>query len=505
INDDDIKEMDLKWQMAIISMRIKKFHERTGRKLQFDTKDPVGFYKTKVECFNCHKIGYFARDCRAKGNQDSRRRDARDNGNKTRDNGRRPAYQDDSKALATIDGEDIDWSGHVEEDAQNYAMMAYSSSNSGSDNEVKSCSKACEESYARLKKLYDDQRDKLGDASVEITAYTLALKRLLNTQMSANDKFGLGYGDYIYGIILSYENDVLHSVFMNKESGLEDTPVNDRFSDEIHAVPPPMTGNYMPSGPDVEIDYSKFTYGPKQTSADESDSKPSENASCKSDFSVETSTSMPKPVENASKVVCEPKVWTDAPIIEEYESDSDNDLVSNVQEDKEKPSFAFTDSIKHVKTSRENIKETGTTNYSPKIKKQDRNGHTRKGLGYAFTRKSCFDDRHRALKDKGIIDSGCSRHMTRNKSHLADYQEFKSGSVAFGGSNGRITANGHQFTMSNTHQELASPEANGFCPKQTALGKDMSTPLMAGRFPKTTLPTSHGSYKDVDPHEFTHV
>nr|GFA70177.1 xylulose kinase-1 [Tanacetum cinerariifolium] len=42
--------------------------------------------------------------------------------------------------------------------------------------------------------------------------------------------------------------------------------------------PPPMTGNYMPSEPDVEIDYSKFTYGPKQTSADESDSKPSEYA-----------------------------------------------------------------------------------------------------------------------------------------------------------------------------------------------------------------------------------
>nr|GEY60397.1 xylulose kinase-1 [Tanacetum cinerariifolium] len=101
--------------------------------------------------------------------------DAGYTGNKARDNGRRPAYQDDSKALVTIDGEDIDWSGHVEEDAQNYAMMAYSSSNS--DNEVKSCSKTCAEYYARLKKLYDEQRDKLGDASVEITAYTLALKK----------------------------------------------------------------------------------------------------------------------------------------------------------------------------------------------------------------------------------------------------------------------------------------------------------------------------------------
>nr|GEY56202.1 hypothetical protein [Tanacetum cinerariifolium] len=108
-----------------------------------------------------------------------------------------------------------------------------------------------------------------------------------------------------------------------------------------------MTENYMPSGPNVEIDYSKFTYGSKQTSVDELDSKPSEYASCESDSIIETTTSMPEPVDNAPKVVYEPKVWTDAPIIEEYESDSDNDSVSNIQEDKEKPSFAVTDSVKH--------------------------------------------------------------------------------------------------------------------------------------------------------------
>nr|GFD31253.1 hypothetical protein [Tanacetum cinerariifolium] len=77
---------------------------------------------------------------------------------------------------------------------------------------------------------------------------------------------------------------------MNKASDLEETPLNDRYSDGMHAVPPPMIGNYMPSGPDIEIDYSKFTHSPKQTSADESDSKPSEYASCESDSSVETST-----------------------------------------------------------------------------------------------------------------------------------------------------------------------------------------------------------------------
>nr|GFA98862.1 xylulose kinase-1 [Tanacetum cinerariifolium] len=315
-NQKFLRSLPSPWSQVALIMRTKTWLDT----LSFDD------LYNNLRVFERH----FARDCRAKGNQDIRKIDFGYNKNKARDNVRRPAYQDDSKALVTIDGEDIDWSGHVEEDVSNYAIMAYSSSNSGSDNEVKSCSKTCAESYARLKKLYDEQRDKLGDISVEITAYTLALKRLLNTQMSANDKFGLGYGDYRYGTILSYENKVLQSVFMNKESDLEDTPIDDRYAERMHAVPPPMIGNYMPSRPNVEIDYSKFTYGPKQTSVDESDAKTSEYTSCESESSVETTTSMPAPEENAPKVVCEPKVWTDAPIIKEYESDSDNDSVLNV-------------------------------------------------------------------------------------------------------------------------------------------------------------------------------
>ncbi|GJR80716.1 putative ribonuclease H-like domain-containing protein [Tanacetum coccineum] len=49
---------------------------------------------------------------------------------------------------------------------------------------------------------------------------------------------------------------------------------------------------------------------------------------------------------------------------------------------------------------------------------------------------------HRTLQNKGIVDSGCSKHMTGNKAYLAEYQDFNGGPVAFGGSKGYITGKG---------------------------------------------------------------
>ncbi|GJV47565.1 ribonuclease H-like domain-containing protein [Tanacetum coccineum] len=206
------------------------------------------------------------------------------------------------------------------------------------------------------------------------------LSKLLNTQMSANDKFGLGYGDHRYDGILSYENEVLQSVFMNKESEIENQPLYDRFvtAEGMHAVPPPMTGNYMPSGPDVEIDDSKFTYGPKQTQPSESESQSSEFDTCESNISAEPSELVSEPVVNESNVECQPKVWSDAPIIEEYESDSEDECVSIPTKQQETPSFAN----KQVKTPRENVKSHFTHNQKPKVDKKD--------LGYGFTVRACF-------------------------------------------------------------------------------------------------------------------
>ncbi|GKA61314.1 ribonuclease H-like domain-containing protein, partial [Tanacetum coccineum] len=51
-------------------------------------------------------------------------------------------------------------------------------------------------------------------------------------------------------------------------------------------------------------------------------------------------------------------------------------------------------------------------------------------------------DPQNALKNKGIVDNGCSRHMTRNKAYLVEYQDYNGGLVAFGGSKGQITSKG---------------------------------------------------------------
>nr|GFB45485.1 ribonuclease H-like domain-containing protein [Tanacetum cinerariifolium] len=61
----DIKEMDLRWQMAMLTMRSRKFLKKTGKKLTVNGNETVGFDKSKVECYNCYKNGHFARECRA--------------------------------------------------------------------------------------------------------------------------------------------------------------------------------------------------------------------------------------------------------------------------------------------------------------------------------------------------------------------------------------------------------------------------------------------------------
>ncbi|GKD70412.1 putative ribonuclease H-like domain-containing protein [Tanacetum coccineum] len=68
IHEDDLEEMDLKWQLALLSMRARRYYQKTCKKITINGSDTAGYDKSKVECFNCHKMGYFARECRGPNN-----------------------------------------------------------------------------------------------------------------------------------------------------------------------------------------------------------------------------------------------------------------------------------------------------------------------------------------------------------------------------------------------------------------------------------------------------
>ncbi|GJR57078.1 ribonuclease H-like domain-containing protein [Tanacetum coccineum] len=371
---DDIEEMNLRWQMAMLTIRARRFLKNTRRRLIVNDNETISFDKFKVECYNCHKRRHFARECRAPRNKDNKKESSRRSV---------PVETYTSVALVSCDGiGGYDWSDQAEE-GPNYALMVYPSSSSNSEvYNDSNCSKSCLESveeklefYKKNEFVYVENINGLKwDIQVEEITIRELRKKLKKIQKEKDSiQFNV---DKFENASKSLDKLIECQIVDNCKKGLG--------YEKYNAVPPPYTRNFMPPTPNLSF-----------TSLDEFVNKPVvENR--KSD-------------EEVSKVV---RKSDNSLIIEDWVSDS-----------------------------------------------EEENGNQQMDL-----------------YDKGVIDSGCSWHMTGNMSYLTDYEEIDGGYVAFGGNpkGGKIT------------RKARTPQQNGVAERRNrTLIEAVRTMLADSKLPTT--------------------
>nr|GEU71116.1 retrotransposon protein, putative, Ty1-copia subclass [Tanacetum cinerariifolium] len=453
IHEDDLEEIDLKWQLELLSMRDKRFFQKAGKKITINGSDIAGYDKAKVECFNCHKMGHFARECRVPRNQENRTRN--------QETTRRTINVEDasSKAMVAIDGAGFDWSYMTDDEAPtNMDFMDFSDSENES---------LVNENIAVLKRdiLIKDskivvlknkleknsiEKDDLDNKIKKFENASQSLDKLIECQITNKSKRGLGYVS-------------------------------------CNVVPPPHTRRFSP----LRIDLS-------HTSLPEF-AEPSVQSYRVKPIEVVTQTSNVK--------ISEPvKENNGVPIIEDWESEGEDEVESPPEIERKtiEPRvnkarckyhqrermvnrtnhsrvnhFANTVSkamltktgLKPVNSVRPvNLKRSFQKRATYNNRKFYKKLNTAKGkvntarpnsvvLNVVRAYKGKAGHSHKQFEDQGYFDSRCSRHMTVNISYLTDFKEFDGRYVAFGGGakGGKITGKGIIRTADKSHVLLKVP------------------------------------------------
>ncbi|GJU51553.1 putative ribonuclease H-like domain-containing protein [Tanacetum coccineum] len=417
LHDDDLEEMDLKWNMALLSMRARKFYQRTGRKIIIDGSNTAGYDKSKVECFNCHKMGHFARECRAPRSKDNRNWNQGSSSKAVR-------IEDASeKAMCAIDGAGFDWSDMAEEEIQaNMALMAFSDSEVTND---KSCSKSCLQNYEALKKQYDDLLVKLDDTGFKASTYKRGLSILegqilkykesevLFSEEIALLKRSVGHKEYLMGLLrtelekVKEEKEGFEFKIAKFEKSSKDldqllaSQITDKSKKGLEEFKQPEVNEYGPrdssvkptTGCDKESDNSK-----ENTDDSLKQQQKTDSSSVKSPLKVDK--------DWKEKFFCpanqvreeEPKKArenNDAPIIEDWVSDDEEEVepIPKVEKKTAIPTATKKESVKPEKPVRRSVRYAEMyRSQRPRGNQRNWNGQKSNQLGcnFVFNNKACF-------------------------------------------------------------------------------------------------------------------
>nr|GEW55055.1 putative ribonuclease H-like domain-containing protein [Tanacetum cinerariifolium] len=423
------------------------------------------------------KRGHFVRECRLPKdtrNKDTQRRSV-------------PVETSTSNALVSqYDGVgSYDWSFQTDEEPTNYALMAFTSSSSLSyDNEVAYCSKACTKACSTLQSHYDKLTVDFKKSQFDVISYKSGLEsveaRLVVYQHNEN----------------VFEEDIklLKLDVMLKDNALVELKKKFEAAEkkEIRYANKVFHSQVFASDELTSSESDEF-YAPKPDLVFHD--APTVSETVPTIFNVEPSTTKPtKEMSQSNR--------PSTPIIEDWVSDLEDEFEGEPKPTQKAPSFVQTS--EHVTTPRTSVSHVNhlikdcdyyekkmvqkpVWNHAMKVNYQNSarmtHPHSKKhvvptavltmsrlvplnaarpvtnvgakgnwiqvshGLGPQKTLTFLFDmhgNLQQALKDKGFIDSGCSRHMTRNISYLSDFEESNGGYVAFGGNpkGGKITGKG---------------------------------------------------------------
>nr|GEX10733.1 hypothetical protein [Tanacetum cinerariifolium] len=527
----------------------------TGRNLRANGPTFMGFDMSKVECYNCHRKGHFARECRSP--KDTKR-------NVTAEPQRRNVLVETSTSNALVSQCDAvgsyDWSFLAEEEPTNYALMAFtSSSSSSSENEVPSCSKACTKAYATLQSHYDKLKTDLRKSQFDVISYKTRLEyvearllvyqqnetvfkediKLLKLKVQLRDnalvvlrqkfKKAEQKRDDLKLKLEKFQTSSKNMFSSETDESLPASPKYDRYHsrDGYQAVPPPHTGTFMPPKPDlvfydapndnetvhiafnVELSPTKsdkdlsLTHRPSvpiikdwvSDSEDDSEAEIPHNAPSFVQPTAQVKPPMPsvKPVENYIPAA---NFKTDIPKLKSHRN-SRNRKVCFVCK-------SLTHLIKDYDYYEKKMAQTPVRNYAQRENHQQQARMTlpnpqRHVVPTAVLTKSTlipitaarpvtaavpkplvtrprpakllspslihhkegtltgvqgnWGKPQHALKEKGVTDSGCSRHITGNMSYLSDFEEINGGYVAFGGN-----PKGGKIYGKDTEYLVLSPE-----------------------------------------------
>nr|GEW67352.1 retrovirus-related Pol polyprotein from transposon TNT 1-94 [Tanacetum cinerariifolium] len=395
-----------------------KFWKKTRKNISIQGTDVAGFDKSKVEYFNCHKMGHFARECRAPRSQDRGRGENYRQGTKEEEQA--------PKTLIAIDVVGWDWS-FMENKEENHALVADEEAPTKFSLMAKSsyvnkvfdsslCSKACKKNTDSLNSEITDLSEKLSDKMLKkekegldskLTGFQSASKdldNLIGSQRSDKNKEGLGYSavpppaqvysppkkDMSWTRLPKFADDTITDYTRPSpsiESNLNDLQNN---SSSVSKMENQLVASYLSLRLRKTWEKNNYTYKSRspRTVFHKYDKTPTRTTRPNMNAAQPKRTSFYKP---AHSYVSRP--------------------------------FQRKSAVR----TQVRVPRVPTVNRKfPTVNRKFPTGNSKVSIA-DLGNKGKAGNSHNNIDDKGYWDSGCSRHMTGNISYLSDYEPYDGG------------------------------------------------------------------------------